>query len=248
MRAVDDDDGNLANGTPHSCHLYAAFNRHVIACTTDAGADTNYAGCTQPAAPVSVADRRQQPGPRVNWSGSTGYVYDVYRTEDGCDSGFVKIAEDADRLVARRHRRRQRLHLLLPGHRAAERQRGLLVGAVDLRVGHPRGAPCTPPCGAHRPEPGGHRRTTRSTSPGARWPAPPSTASTGPATWRPVHPGRHSTPPTTTYSDTRPSPAARPTTTWSAPTSTASRPTRPRHRKPRPASAPCRPPLPASSR
>ena len=37
FRAVDDDDGNLNNGTPNGCHIYAAFNRHGIACTTDAG-------------------------------------------------------------------------------------------------------------------------------------------------------------------------------------------------------------------
>ncbi|HTQ80307.1 MAG TPA: hypothetical protein VMM92_09940, partial [Thermoanaerobaculia bacterium] len=31
MRAVDDDDGNLTNGTPHGAALFAAFNRHGIA-------------------------------------------------------------------------------------------------------------------------------------------------------------------------------------------------------------------------
>src|SRR5260221_5270341 len=33
MRAVDDDDGNLANGTPHAAALFAAFDRHKIACS-----------------------------------------------------------------------------------------------------------------------------------------------------------------------------------------------------------------------
>jgi subtilisin-like proprotein convertase family protein len=32
MRAVDDDDGNLANGTPHAAAIFAAFARHDIAC------------------------------------------------------------------------------------------------------------------------------------------------------------------------------------------------------------------------
>ena len=32
MRAVDDDDGNLANGTPHAAAIFAAFARHGIAC------------------------------------------------------------------------------------------------------------------------------------------------------------------------------------------------------------------------
>jgi hypothetical protein len=93
MRAVDDDDGNLANGTPHSAALYAAFNRHGIACTTDTGASTSFRGCTQPAVPalsLTAGDNQVT----VSWSGSTG-VYDVYRTENGCNSGFIKINNDA---------------------------------------------------------------------------------------------------------------------------------------------------------
>ena len=30
--AVDDDDGNLANGTPNGCRIWDAFNAHGIAC------------------------------------------------------------------------------------------------------------------------------------------------------------------------------------------------------------------------
>ncbi len=92
MRAVDDDDGNLANGTPHSANLYAAFNRHGIACTTDAGANTNFRGCTPPAVPtLSLTAGSNSAG--LSWAGSTG-VYDVYRNERGCNAGFTKIAND----------------------------------------------------------------------------------------------------------------------------------------------------------
>jgi hypothetical protein len=93
MRAVDDDDGNLANGTPHSAALYAAFNRHGIACTSDAGANTSFRGCTPPAVPtlnLTGGDNQVT----VTVSGSAG-VYDVYRTENGCNSGFIKINNDA---------------------------------------------------------------------------------------------------------------------------------------------------------
>jgi hypothetical protein len=34
IRTVDDDDGNLANGTPHAAAIFAAFDRHKIACGT----------------------------------------------------------------------------------------------------------------------------------------------------------------------------------------------------------------------
>src|SRR5207237_4208929 len=43
LRAADDDDGNLANGTPHGAALFAAFNRHGIACATDPGAGVSFA-------------------------------------------------------------------------------------------------------------------------------------------------------------------------------------------------------------
>jgi hypothetical protein len=92
MRAVDDDDGNLSNGTPHSGALFAAFNRHGIACTTDAGASTSFRGCTQPAVPALSLTAGSNTV-SINWSGSSG-VYDVYRTENGCNSGFTKIAND----------------------------------------------------------------------------------------------------------------------------------------------------------
>jgi hypothetical protein len=92
MRAVDDDDGNLANGTPNSGALYAAFNRHGIACTSDAGASTSFRGCTQPSVPtLSLTPGSNQV--TVSWSGSTG-VYDIYRSERGCNAGFVKVAND----------------------------------------------------------------------------------------------------------------------------------------------------------
>jgi hypothetical protein len=92
MRAVDDDDGNLANGTPHGGALFAAFNRHGIACTTDAGASTTFAGCTPPATPtVTLTPGNNSVG--LSWT-SSGAVYDVYRNEVGCNAGFTKVAND----------------------------------------------------------------------------------------------------------------------------------------------------------
>ncbi|MEA2600692.1 MAG: hypothetical protein QOF89_1684 [Acidobacteriota bacterium] len=91
MRAVDDDDGNLANGTPHGGALFAAFNRHGIACTTDPGASISFAGCASPATPALTAT----PGDNsvaLSWPASGTAVYDVFRNETGCDAGFTKIA------------------------------------------------------------------------------------------------------------------------------------------------------------
>jgi fibronectin type 3 domain-containing protein len=91
MRAVDDDDGNLSNGTPHSAALFAAFNRHGIACTTDAGASTSFRGCTQPTTPtLSVTAGNNSAS--LSWTSSGSAVYDVFRNETGCNAGFTKIA------------------------------------------------------------------------------------------------------------------------------------------------------------
>ncbi|HEX3129258.1 MAG TPA: hypothetical protein VH394_18130 [Thermoanaerobaculia bacterium] len=92
LRAADDDDGNLANGTPHSCQIFAALNRHGMACAGDPGANTCFSGCTPPAVPTLGAT----PGNRqvaLSWSGATaGAEFDVFRSEAGCNSGFVRIA------------------------------------------------------------------------------------------------------------------------------------------------------------
>src|SRR5882724_193554 len=91
FRVVDDDDGNLSNGTPHGGALFAAFNRHGIACTTDAGANVTFAGCAAPAAPtltVTAGDNSAA----LSWTTSGTAVYDVFRNEQGCNAGFTKIS------------------------------------------------------------------------------------------------------------------------------------------------------------
>jgi PKD repeat protein len=94
FRAVDDDDGNLANGTPHGGALFAAFNRHGIACTTDTGASTTFAGCTPPASPTLTVTAGASSA-ALSWTSSGAAVYDVFRNETGCNAGFTKIATGA---------------------------------------------------------------------------------------------------------------------------------------------------------
>lgn len=93
MRALDDDDGNLANGTPHSCQLFAAFNRHGMACPTDPGANVCFSSCTPPAAPALSAVAGQQQV-QLSWTGGAGLVYDLYESETGCGSGWRRVAND----------------------------------------------------------------------------------------------------------------------------------------------------------
>ncbi len=90
MRAVDDDDGNLSNGTPHGGALFAAFNRHLIACTSDTGASTTFSGCTPPATPTLSATAGSNSA-AISWTASGSSSYDLFRNEQGCNAGFTKI-------------------------------------------------------------------------------------------------------------------------------------------------------------
>ncbi|OGF63435.1 MAG: hypothetical protein A2Y62_07305 [Candidatus Fischerbacteria bacterium RBG_13_37_8] len=90
--AADDDDGNVNNGTPHMTAIYAAFNRHAIACATPTPQNS---GCTTPnTAPVLTAT----PGSNsiaLSWTAVAGAAnYRVFRTVGimGCDFGSVIIA------------------------------------------------------------------------------------------------------------------------------------------------------------
>ncbi|HEV8630755.1 MAG TPA: pre-peptidase C-terminal domain-containing protein [Thermoanaerobaculia bacterium] len=92
FRAIDDDDGNLGNGTPHGGAIFNAMNRHGIACTTDAGASTTFAAVTPPATP-SLSITAGSNSAALSWTGSSG-VFDVFRNEAGCTAGFTKVAND----------------------------------------------------------------------------------------------------------------------------------------------------------
>ena len=95
LRAADDDDGDLSNGTPHSCELAAAFNRHGIACTTDTAWNVCFRGCTQPAAPVLSALAASATQVQIGWSPDPGSDrIDVLRNQTGCNTGFTRIAND----------------------------------------------------------------------------------------------------------------------------------------------------------
>ena len=95
--AADDDNGNLADGTPHMTALYNAFNRHGIACSTPARVNSGCAGAPS-VAPVLAGSA----GPAqvsLSWNAVSGAgSYWVMRTEGhaGCNFGKARIAEVTD--------------------------------------------------------------------------------------------------------------------------------------------------------
>ncbi len=94
--AVDDDNGNLNDGTPHMVGLFAAFDRHGIACGAPTVVDSGCAGTptTAPTVTGTAIDR----GASLSWgaiAGATGY--EIFRTDGvfACDFGKTKVGETA---------------------------------------------------------------------------------------------------------------------------------------------------------
>lgn len=86
---ADDDNGNLADGTPHMGAIFAAFNRHGIACGTPT---VTTAGCsgTPTAVPVVTASARDR-GVALSWTTSAGATgYRIYRTDGVFQCSFGK--------------------------------------------------------------------------------------------------------------------------------------------------------------
>jgi hypothetical protein len=100
MLAADDDDGNLANGTPHAAYLFQAFNDHAIACgAAGDAANQNSSACPALAAPVvsatavPLAGPESGPGIDLSWGSVTGAVgYQVLKNHGGCSLGYQHVA------------------------------------------------------------------------------------------------------------------------------------------------------------
>ena len=144
FRAIDDDNGNLNDGTPHGGAIAAAMNRHGIACTTDAGWNVTFAAVAPPAAPSLATITPGNNSASLSWSGSSG-VYDVYRNEAGCSAGFVKVANDvastsySDSNVANGFTYFYQVTAQPSGNEAASSAPSSCLSVV------PAGAACTPP-------------------------------------------------------------------------------------------------------
>ncbi len=91
---ADDDNGNLADGTPHMTALFAAFNRHGIACATPTPANVGCGSGPTAASTLTVTSGLYQNG--LSWTPVVGATrYWVFRSEGfaGCDFGKALIAE-----------------------------------------------------------------------------------------------------------------------------------------------------------
>jgi hypothetical protein len=96
IRLYDDDDGNLSNGTPHAAAIFAAFDRHDIACGIGSDPENqNTSSCPALAAPV-VSFTAGTDELDVQWGAvANAASYRVYRNEIGCDRAQVPLADVA---------------------------------------------------------------------------------------------------------------------------------------------------------
>ncbi len=96
LLAADDDDGNLANGTPNMSAIAAAFDRHEIGCTpANGGPVVIDGGCLGgPAEAPALTASTNAGAIDLAWTGVAGAAsYSVYRTDGplGCDLGRILI-------------------------------------------------------------------------------------------------------------------------------------------------------------
>jgi hypothetical protein len=93
LRNADDDDGNLSNGTPHGAAIFAAFNRHAIACGSAGDASNqSTSSCPSLAAPVLTTTAGSNSA-SLSWTAVTGAArYLVLRSELGCDTSQNVVA------------------------------------------------------------------------------------------------------------------------------------------------------------
>jgi hypothetical protein len=90
--AADDDDGNIANGTPHMTAIHAAYDRHGIACNNPPPQND----ACGPAGATTLSGIAENNTAVLSWTavaGATGYW--VYRSEGhaGCNFGKTKIGD-----------------------------------------------------------------------------------------------------------------------------------------------------------
>jgi hypothetical protein len=96
--AADDDDGNIANGTPHMLAIEAAFRRHGISCRVPVPMNL---GCLATPAPTAKPILTATPGTRsatITWTAVPNAAeYWILRTDGvhGCAFGKTRVARVA---------------------------------------------------------------------------------------------------------------------------------------------------------
>jgi trimeric autotransporter adhesin len=90
---VDDDDANPSNGTPHAAAIFAAFDRHAIACGTasDPG-NQNSTTCPAIGTPTLSATAGSA-SVALSWTPAANSIgYRILRNDAGCQAGTTRLS------------------------------------------------------------------------------------------------------------------------------------------------------------
>lgn len=94
--AIDDDGDGVGNGTPHAAGIFAALNRHNIACGAAADPQNqNHASpaCLALAKPQNLSALGQNDQVVLKWDAVANATrYEIFRNETDCAAGFTRIA------------------------------------------------------------------------------------------------------------------------------------------------------------
>jgi hypothetical protein len=90
---ADDDDGNLANGTPHAAAIFAAFNRHAIACGNATDPSNLSTTICSPLVTPTISVTPGTGSVTVSWGAVTGAAnYLILRNDIGCGTTSNVVA------------------------------------------------------------------------------------------------------------------------------------------------------------
>ena len=93
-RFIDDDDGDLSNGTPHADRIFEAFDLHATACGAAGDPSNQAGGCGAPLPAPTLGAACGSAPVQLEWSGVPGATrFRVLRNTLGCGFGFTPLAE-----------------------------------------------------------------------------------------------------------------------------------------------------------
>ncbi len=96
LRVVDDDDGNLDNGTPNAAAIFAAFDRHDIACGNAGDASNQSSSACPTLAPPVLTATALTNAVELSWDSQPDAAsYYVLRNEMGCDRSQLVVDQVA---------------------------------------------------------------------------------------------------------------------------------------------------------
>lgn len=92
IRTIDDNDSNLTNGTPHAAAIFAAFDRHKIACGAASDASNqNTTTCPVLGAPTLTATAGSGTA-SLTWTAVPGALaYRILRNDAGCQAAATRL-------------------------------------------------------------------------------------------------------------------------------------------------------------